>query len=186
MRFTKYLFYLLPFVLVSCWKYRNGPDDPSVQSTVKVMGYKPVYGDEPGAKKILYQPGARPVNSKGNIYAFQQYIFQIDPGLGIHVFDNAVPANARRVGFIQVKGCSQMSIKGNKIYTNSYDDLVVLDFSDLANIQEFSRLVGVFTEFRYGSPLAQPPGSGYYECPSSTKFITGWVQDSVLKSCFKN
>lgn len=175
--------------LSACWKVRNGGVDDGVVTPppqTKVMGYKPVYGTEPDAKKILYTAGAKSVISKENIYAYKTYIFQIDPGTGIHVIDNTAPASAARLGFIQVKGCSQMSIKDGKLYTNSYDDLVVLDFSTLANIQEVSRLKGVFAEYRYGSPIAQPPAPGYFECPSYSGFVTGWLKDSVSKSCYKN
>ena len=178
------LVFLLTILAASCWKYpNNGTDNPD---TTKVWGYKPVYGSEPEAKNIAYTSSPRPVVSGGNIYAFNKYIFQLDPGLGIHVIDNTIPEQAKRIGFITVKGCSEISIKNDKLYTNSYDDLVVLDFSNLNNVREYSRLKGVFTEYKYGSPLAQPPASGYYECPTYGAFVTGWVKDSVYKSCYKN
>ncbi len=79
-----------------------------------------------------------------------------------------------------------MSIKNDKLYTNSYDDLVVLDFSNLDNAHEYSRLKGVFTEYRYGSPLAQPPSTGFYECPKYDSLVVGWLQDSVYQQCYKN
>lgn len=110
----------------------------------------------------------------------------MDEGRGIHVIDNRVPSTAARIGFIDVKGCSQISIKDAKLYTNSYDDLVVLDVSDLNNVKEFSRLKGVFTEYRYYSPMAVPPGRGYYECPRWDSFVVGWTKDSVYQSCYQN
>jgi hypothetical protein len=181
------LFITVSAILVSCWKYsgqgRDNRSNPG--SERKVWGYKPVYGTEIIAKQILYSSVPRPVVTAGNIYAFQNYIFQLDPGLGIHVIDNTVPSAAARVGFITVKGCSQISIKGDKLYTNSYDDLVVLDFSDLNNVHEYSRLRDVFDEYRYGSPIAQPPGPGYFECPTYD-FVVDWVRDSVYQICYKN
>ena len=184
----------LPFFLwvllfaTSCWKYPNNNIDPpdGTSRGSKVWGYKPLYGTEAEAKTIGYTASPRPVISGGNIYAFKQYIFQLDPGLGIHVIDNINPSQAKRIGFITVKGCSEISIKKDKLYTNSYDDLVVLDFADLNNIKEYSRLKAVFTEYKYGSPLAQPPASGYYECPVYGSIVVGWVKDSVYTSCYKN
>jgi hypothetical protein len=176
-------------MLLSCWKNPNSYNNNNnvTYPPIKVWGYKPVYGTETAAKNIIYTDTARPVVNAGNIYAFHNYIFQMDAGLGIHVIDNSNPSAASRIGFITVKGCSQISIKDDKLYTNSYDDLVVLDFSNLATIHEVSRLKGVFTEYRYGSPLAQPPATGYYECPSYNGFVVGWVRDSVSKySCYKN
>lgn len=174
------LWVLASLLLVSCWGYRNNYPAQS-----KVWGYKPIYGVDSSAKKISYSPAPQQVISQGNIYAFQNYIFQLDPGLGIHVIDNSIPSSAHRIGFITVRGCSQISIKSNKLYTNSYDDLVVLDVSDFNNVHELSRLAGVFVEYRGYSPISQPPGNGYYECPDYNKLIVGWTQDSVYTYCHK-
>ena len=185
MRLRKIMpFFCMAVLLLSCWKPYGEYDNSTYGN--KVWGYKPVYATEAVAKKVSYTPGARQVISGGNIYAFQNYIFQIDPGLGIHVIDNHQPSAAHRIGFINAKGCSQISIKEDKLYTNSYDDLVVLDFSDLNNVKEYSRLKGVFTEYRYGSPIAQPPTSGYYECPHYDSLVVGWVKDSIYQACYKN
>jgi len=183
-----FLLATITVLLCSCWKVNNRVDDnlPLPTQLSKVWGYKPVYGTETEAKNISYSSGARPVISGGNIYAYQNYIFQMEPGTGIHVIDNSTPSAAVRIGFITVNGCSQISIKDGKIYTNSYDDLVVLNFSNLNNIEETSRLKGVFTEYRYASPIAQPPATGYYECPAFNKFVTGWTRDSVEQYCYKN
>jgi hypothetical protein len=179
------LFIFMSLLLLSCWKFRNNGVD-YYAPTIKVWGYKPVYGTELVAKDISYSATPRAVISGGNIYAFNKYIFQVELGLGIHVINNANPVAASRIGFINVKGCSEISIRNDKLYTNSYDDLVVIDFSDLNNVREYSRLKGVFAEYRYGSPIAQPPASGYYECPAYDAFVTGWIRDSVSQGgCFK-
>lgn len=179
----KYLWALAALILTSCWKFqRNYGTNPSAS---KVWGYKPVYGTDSSAKKISYLSTPQPVVSQGNIYAFRNYIFQLDPGLGIHVIDNSTPSAAHKIGFITVRGCSEISIKNDKLYSNSYDDLVVIDFSNLQNVHEYSRLKGVFTEYRYGSPISFPPGNGYYECPSYDKLVTGWVKDSIYAYCIR-
>jgi hypothetical protein len=97
--------------LVSCWKFNNnfggGTTGPGGGYTPqKIMGYKPLYAADPVARQVLYSPNPQIVVTGGNIYAFQNYIFQLDPGRGIHVIDNSVPASAHRIGFISVKGCS--------------------------------------------------------------------------------
>jgi len=172
-------------VFCACWKtppYHNGGNNANYHS--KVWGYKPIYATEQNAKEILFTAKPQPVIFAGNIYAYQKYIFQMETGYGIHVVDNSNPASAERIGFIKVKGCAQISIKGDKLYTNSFDDLVVIDFSDLNNVHEFSRAAGVFSEYRYGSPISLPPGTGYYECPEDGKFVVDWQQDSVYQQCY--
>jgi hypothetical protein len=178
----------LSALLVSCWKNPTREVGPNglPPGGEKAWGLKPVYGAETEAKAIAYSPSPRPVINGGNIYAFRNYFFQVESGYGIHVFDNTIPASAHRVGFITVKGCSEMSIRNDKIYTNSYDDLIVLDFSNLDNVKLYSRLPGVFSEYLYNSPITQPPVSGYYECPTYGSIVVDWVQDSVYKSCYKN
>jgi hypothetical protein len=175
---------LFSLTLFSCWKYYNR--NARVPAPTKVWGYKPIYGVDAEAKKITYVNTPQAALNKGNIYTFQNYIFQIDPGFGIHVFDNSFPSKAHKIGFIGVKGCAQLSIKGNKIYTNNYDDLVVLDFSEISNVREYSRLSGVFNEYKYQSPISQPPYSGFYECPNYGGYIVGWTRDSVYQYCYKN
>ncbi len=185
MRLKNYWLVALLFIsLSSCWDFNNR-NLPPPESRTKVLGHKPVYGTEVFAKGILYSPIPLPVINGGNIYAFNNFLFQVENGYGIHVIDNTNPSNANRIGFITIKGCSQLSIKNDKLYANSYDDLVVLDFSNLNSIQIVSRLNGVFTEYRYGSPIAEPPVSGYYECPRSDSFVVKWVSDSVYQSCYK-
>ena len=181
----KYLWMLMAVILTSCWKYPGQNQGTINYITTKVWGYKPVYGVDSSAKKISYTSSPQPAINQGNIYAFRNYIFQLDPGFGIHVIDNSTPSTAHKIGFITVKGCSQISIKDDKLYTNSYDDLVVLDFSNLQDLHEYSRLKGVFSEYRYGSPISLPPANGYYECPTYDKLVTGWVKDSINMSCLR-
>lgn len=184
------LLILLSIIHFSCWKYRGTPPDDGSDyfpptARAKVWGYKPVYGIEATAKAISFTSSPRPVVSGGNIYAYQNYIFQVETGYGIHVIDNSNSSDAQRIWFINVNGCAQISIKGDKLYTNSYDDLVIIDFSDLNHIRESGRAKGVFTEYRYFSPIAQPPGPGYYECPDYANFVVAWKMDSVRQQCYK-
>lgn len=182
----KYAFLLLVIPLLSsCWTrgtgdYIGGPPER------KVWGNKPVYATEGVAKSIQYiaQPGS--LSQAGNIYAFGKYIFQIDVGRGIHVIDNSEPAKAARIGFITVYGCSQISIKGSYLYTNSLDDLVTLDISDPIHLKEVNRVKSAFPEFRFNYPLVQPEEKGYYLCPRMDSVVVGWVKDSIYTGCYKN
>jgi len=171
--------------LSSCWKVNNryiGEQMP-IQ---KVWGNKPVYSSEVVAKLVYYTPKKQPLQQAGNIYAFRNFIFQIDLGRGIHVIDNTDPSKADRIGFITMNGCQQISIKGNYLYTNSYADLVTLDISDPENLKEVSRITNSFPDFVYNYPLIQPEESGYYICPRTDSVVVGWVKDSINASCYKN
>ena len=174
----------LSVIITSCWyKIDPGGNDPYGQ---KVMGYKPIYGVEVIAKKIIYSHTALPVVSAGNIYVKGNLIYQVETGRGIHVIDNTVSSQAHRVGLLTINGSSQISIKGNFLYTNSYDDLGVLDMSNVDSIVEVSRVKNAFPEGRTNYYFIQPPESGYYECPRYDSVVSGWKKESVMMACYKN
>ncbi|MEJ7683183.1 MAG: hypothetical protein WKG06_36070 [Segetibacter sp.] len=89
-------------------------------------GYKPVYADPATIKEVKYEP-AKPVANAGKIYYKGGYIFQVDEGTGIHIVNAANPSQAGRVGFISIKGCHEIAIKGNYLFTNNLSDLITVD-----------------------------------------------------------
>lgn len=185
MRLLACLFFIIIFS--SCWKLRLNPLTPIDPVNIKtVWGSKPIYGVDTIAKKIIYINQPQPVIMAGNIYVKDNFIFQADNGKGLHVIDNSNPAAARRIGFITINGCSQISIKGSTLYSNSYDDLVVVDISDVNNIKETGRIKGAFPEGRTFYTYIQPTESGYFECPRYDSVVIGWRKDSVKAGCYKN
>ena len=185
-----FTFLLLLSFLSSCWKWRvELPPDPvpiGPFNATKVWGSKPIYGVDTAAKKINYVSSAQPVLLPGNIYVKGNYIFQVELGKGMHIIDNTVPSAAHRIGFITINGCSQISIKGTNLYSNSYDDLVVIDISDHTNLKEISRVKGAFPENRNSYIYIRPLEPGYYECPRYDSVVVGWRKDSVTTMCYKN
>ena len=145
----------------------------------KVWGFKPVYGkfDTSVYSRITYDSTPQSVVNPGNINVNGNMVFQTEVGKGIHIIDNTNPKSAHRIGFIQVYGCTQISTKGNYIYTNNYSDLIVIDMKNLAAVPK--RVVAAFERIDQ-----YPPGAGYYECPSYDKFVVRWVQDSVFSYCY--
>lgn len=178
------LFFLSTIVfLFSCW---DKPYHHPTYNYGKVWGNKPIYSATVDAKQIAYIDSAFPVVVPGNIYAKGNRIYQLEIGRGIHVIDNSVPAQAHRIGFIRVNGSSQISIRDNYVYTNSYDDLVVIDISNAGTVTVVKRLPGAFPEGYSNYYLVQPEESGYYECPNQDSVVIGWRKDSVLYNCYKN
>lgn len=168
-------------ILASCWEENPGKN----QSAQKVWGNKPIYGSTNDAKQITYIDSALPVLFPGNIYAKGNRIYQLEIGRGIHVIDNSVPSNAHRIGFITVNGSSQISIKDNNLFTNSYDDLVVLDISTTNAVSLLKRISGAFPEGKKNYFLSEPVETGYYECTREDSVVIGWRKDSIMSSCYK-
>ncbi|WP_297761259.1 hypothetical protein [uncultured Muriicola sp.] len=88
----------------------------------------------------------QPIAESGKIYAYQDYIFVNDKFRGVHVIDNSNPASPRKVSFIKIAGNVDISIKNNFLYADSLTDLIVLDISDINNIQIVNRLENVLRD----------------------------------------
>lgn len=175
---------LLLSLLSSCWKWRpNVPPDFPVKN---VWGNKPIYGVDTTAKKVSYINQVQPVKVPGNIYVKGNYIFQAEIGKGLHVIDNTIPSSSHRIGFIVINGCSQMSIKGNNLYSNNYDDLVVIDISNANSVNEIGRVKGAFPQGRRNYFYSEPNEPGYYECTRFDSLVIGWRKDSIPAICFKH
>ena len=64
----------------------------------------------------------------GGIYAYERYLFVNRRGEGYHVLDNADPANPVNASFLRVPGATQMAFVDGRLVSDSYADLVVLEF----------------------------------------------------------
>ncbi len=180
-------FFLIPALLLflsSCFTKTSPRPKPYIWK--KEWAYKPIYEDAAIAKQIRYIDSALPVKNPGNIYAKDNLIYQLELGRGVHIIDNAVPSQAHRVGFIVINGSSQISIKGNFLYSNSYEDLVVVDVSNGNSVTEAGRVANAYPQGRYEYYYLEPPEAGYYQCPSYDSVVIGWKKDSVYAGCYKN
>lgn len=88
----------------------------------------------------------RPIEESGKIYAYQNYIFINDKYEGIHVIDNSNPAAPQKIAYITIAGNVDISIKDDVLYADSITDLVILDISNINNIQEVTRLKDVLQD----------------------------------------
>ena len=182
-------FWLLAFAVTtcSCWGKRENFPDPDYYK--KVMGWKPVYAADSVSKKLTVYNNAQAVENAGKILVFGNYIFQNDFGKGIHVIDNSSPANAHRIAFWSLPGNTELSVKGNFMYVNNYNDLVVIDISNRTTPVIVNRLKNTFysADAQYPYPWQAPPEAGYFECPkyNNDSIVVSWVKDSVQKFCFK-
>lgn len=160
---------------------------PQTDYSKKVWGWKPIYIADTAAKKIAYFNSPKPMLTAGKIYVLGNTIFQNDVGKGIHLIDNSNPATAKRTGFIRIDGNTDIAIKGNYLYANNYNDMVVLDVSNLNTVKEVKRFKNVFFTADASKPYVwqAPSDTGYYECPRyyNDSIITNWVKDSVTQYC---
>lgn len=167
----KQILYLAGLALLLCSACtRNGEEPPK-----EVTGYAPVYQTDPQVATIGSED-PQPIVSGGKIYIKDQMLFQVEAGKGIHVLNIANPSQPVKLAFLRVAGAQELSVKANLLYTNNYNDLVVIDITDIADIRLVKRLKEVF--HLTGGSL--PPERGYFECVDPDKGdVVGWEKKTL-------
>ena len=149
----------------------------------EIEGYAPIYISEANQNKISTTT-AQDYDNPGKIYKYGNYTFQMDKGKGIHIINSSNPAMASKVKFINVPGCTDISIKDNMLYTNNFRDLVTLNISDINNVTVSNRNKNVFPATLDGAP---PENGIYFECiDNSQGIVVGWEKKTLQNpKCYR-
>ena len=168
-RYMKYFLLILVTGLASC--------DPAMVDPVnRQSAWAPVYATAQEASNIGIA-ASKPTENAGKIYAYQNYIFQVEQGKGIHIINNSNPQQAQKVAFLNLPTCTEIAIKSNFLYSNHLNDLVVFDLSSITSPQLVDRVENAFPQFSQD----YPPFSGvFFECPDPAKgVVIGWEEKMV-------
>ncbi len=114
--------------------------------------YLPQYLSYDDLRSGVSWDAPRAIEDNGRIIVYQDYLLINEPRKGIHVFDNIAPEAPAPLGFITIPGNTDMFIRNDILYAKSYMDLVLLDVTDIHNIQEISRKKNAF-EFYDPTPI---------------------------------
>lgn len=166
-----FLFFgLICLSMSSCVQEVEGPPE-------SVSGYAPTYLAKTDADTVSFedpQPTVRP----GKIVLLDSLLFQVEQYQGIHIIDLSDPDNAVKIGFYKIFGCSQLTIQGHYMYTNSGRNFIVIDMLNLMNpkVTDFRKdYLAVFS-------FPPPPANSYFECPDASKgIIIGWESKLLNK-----
>lgn len=144
MKKTCYPILLLTFLfsLSSCELLNDEPDGEFADYLVA----KPLVMSKEEFATSVDVIAPQPIDESGKIYAYQDYIFINDKYKGVHVIDNSNPENPQKIAFIKIAGNVDISIKDDYLYADSISDLVVLDISDISNIEIVNRLLDVLPD----------------------------------------
>ena len=120
-----------------------------------------------------------PIEVSGKIYAYGNYIFVNDVNRGFHVIDNTDATAPKNIAFIKLEGNYDISIKNNRLYADSYGDLVVMNIADIENIQYVTRIENaIYEDYGYTYPTyIEWPQADFYEYADvdyATDAIIGW------------
>jgi len=149
--------------------------DPNIRTNI--MGYVPVYASGSATTEVKSEATPRPTTNAGKIYAYGNYLFQVEQNEGIHIIDNSNPQSAKKIGFIRCWGASEIAIRANFLYTNNIDDLVVIDLANAGSPKLVNRVVHAFPQISREFPSVS---NTYFECPDPKKgTVIGWKRTVI-------
>lgn len=146
------------------------------------MGKKPVYIPVEETRTIKNTP-QQPVEATGGIFLKDTLFFIAEQRKGIHVYNVTDPSHPFYLTFFSIPALGDFTVSGNRLYADSWRDLITLDISDIYAIIEIDRVEDVFTPLLYPSFY-----NGWFECPDEANgAIVGW-EDTFLvdATCFTN
>ncbi|NRB59257.1 MAG: hypothetical protein HRU50_04860 [Winogradskyella sp.] len=110
----------------------------------------------------------RTIINSGKIYVKGNYIYVNEVNKGFHIINNTDPTNPVNIGFIQVLGSSDLSIKENVFYVNNATDLLAFTLDESTEtITITKRLENVFPQ------IWTPEGPGFYDI-ADNEVIIDW------------
>jgi hypothetical protein len=156
----------LAVCLASCTPNNNLVDDEESKAWV------PVYM-QPTEKENISLSGVRITEKSGKIYAWGNYIFQNDQNKGIHIIDNTDRSNPQKVAFLNIPFNSEFAVRGNYIYANNVNDLIVIDIRDVLHPVVAKRVADAFPYVNQ----KYPHQNGRFVCPDPSKgIVVAWEQ----------
>jgi len=165
LRTITYLFALC--LLVACEK--------SERDFYSGLGKKPVYVPLSELLDVRNEP-PRPIELSGTIFLRDSLLFLLEQGKGIHVFNLQDTLNTINLAFFKIPAITDFIVAGDVLYADSWRDLVVINISNLHQIQETDRIRDVI------NPALYPPlYNGIFECVDESKGAVIEWQDATLE-----
>lgn len=128
--------------------------------------YVAVYAAEDATELKVSTLAIRPTVKAGKIFVMGNKLFQVEENAGIHIIDYSDKAKPVKLAFLNVPGCKEVALQGSNVYTNNFEDMIVLDLSTYPDVKVKSRIINVFPESRH----VLPPDHNYYsECIDNNK-----------------
>lgn len=109
---------LLSLIIVSC--------DDFLSETITYRINEPIFMDVATFRNsVKIKQDSHEITGYGKISFYKDYLYMSEPDKGIHIIDNSNPANPHVVGYIELMGNADISVRNDILYADSYIDLVV-------------------------------------------------------------
>lgn len=86
----------------------------------------------------------RAITQAGNIYVYGDTLLINEKGKGLHIVDNSNKSAPLTSRFLNIPGNTNIAIKSDHLYIDSFTDLIVLDISNQSAIEVVYRKQDVF------------------------------------------
>jgi len=113
----------LALILSSCL-------EDTCETTRTYTAFDPIYKTRSEINASVAIEVPQQLEHPGKIYVYDEFIFVNEYRKGVHIIDNANPADPLFVAFIQIEGNVDIAVMGDILYADNYLDLVAFDISD--------------------------------------------------------
>ncbi len=128
--------------------------------------YEPILIKRSIADQMIKTTQPKSITKTGKFYVYKNYIFLAEENVGYHIYDNTNISSPIDIGFIEVFNSTDISILNNVIYTNQGTDMLVLDATNIKDIQLVKRLENVSAEITPDNLVLMP--KYLYKRPQNT------------------
>ncbi|MGB6036273.1 MAG: hypothetical protein WBG42_08390 [Cryomorphaceae bacterium] len=123
----------------------------------------------------------RALSDPGKIYIYQNFLFVVDLGTGVHILDNSNPSAPQNLGFIELLGSTDVAVRNDVLYADSYVDLVSFDISNPAVPEQLCRLENAFDSNDLPILSGYDSSLPIVNLNSASGVIVGWKQEEVSR-----
>jgi len=123
----------------------------------------------------------RELSDPGKIYIYEEFLFVVDLGTGVHILDNSNPSAPQNLGFIEIFGATDVAVRNDVLYVDSYVDLVTFDISNPAVPELLCRLENAFDSNNLPILSGYDASLPIVNLNSASGVIVGWKQEKISR-----
>lgn len=129
---------------------------PTGDDSKNTSVYEPLLLSRDVADQLIKIDEPRPIENAGKFYIYKDYVFVVEQGKGVHIFDNKNVNNPKNIAFLHLLNITDVAVKDAVLYANQSTDLVAVNISDVQSARLVSRIKDVSHDVSPdGLPLKQ-------------------------------